>query len=97
MQTFIKLFVVVFAIILFAGISQQRELIAVWMGQASKALGFRDEIYQWNTDIAWEKTDREHEAFGDGQLGAARIFVSGLFNAGASELRWLFARGCVFL
>ena len=61
MQTFIKLFLVVFAIILFAGISQQRELIAVWMGQASKALGMQDEIYQWNTDIAWEKTDREHE------------------------------------
>ena len=55
MQTFIKLFLVVFAIILFAGISQQRELIAVWVGQASKALGMQDEIYQWNTDIAWEK------------------------------------------
>ena len=61
MQTFIKLFLVVFTIILFAGISQQRELIAVWIGQASKALGMQDEIYQWNTDIAWEKTDREHE------------------------------------
>ena len=61
MKTFIKWFLVLFAIILIAGLSQQREMVNLWIGQAKRAMGIQTEIYHWNTSVAWEKTDREHE------------------------------------
>ena len=61
MKTFTKLFIVVFFMILIGGLVSQRELVTMMIGQATRTMGIQDEIYHWNTSIAWEKTDREHE------------------------------------
>ena len=67
MKTFTKLFIVVFFLVLIGGLTQQRELVNIWVGQAGRTLGIKDEIYHWNTSIAWEKTDREHELLETGE------------------------------
>ena len=68
MKTFIKWFLVLFAIILIAGLSSQREMVNLWVGQAKRAMGIQTEIYHWNTSVAWEKTDREHELLETGNF-----------------------------
>ena len=68
MATFIKWFLVLFVIILIGGLSQQREMVNLWVGQAKRAMGIQAEIYHWNTSIAWEKTDREHELLETGNF-----------------------------
>jgi hypothetical protein len=67
MKTFTKLFIVVFFLVLIGGLTQQRELVNMWMGQIARYVGVKDEIYHWNTSIAWEKTDREHELLETGE------------------------------
>jgi len=74
MTAFIKWFLVLFVIILIGGLSQQREMVNLWMGQAKRALGFQAEVYHWNTSVAWEKTDREHELLETGNF-VQREFV----------------------
>ena len=68
MATFIKWFLVLFVIILIGGLSQQREMVNLWVGQAKRAMGIQAEVYHWNTSIAWEKTDREHELLETGNF-----------------------------
>ena len=68
MTTFIKWFLVLFTVILVGGISQQREMVNLYVGQAKRAMGLQSEIYHWNTSVAWEQTDREHELLETGNF-----------------------------
>ena len=68
MITFIKWFLVLFTIILIVGLSQQREMVNLYLGQAKRSMGFQSEIYHWNTSVAWEKTDREHDLLETGNF-----------------------------
>ena len=61
MKTFTKLFIVVFFLVLIGGLVSQRELVTMMIDQTTRTMGIQDEIYHWNTSIAWEKTDKEHE------------------------------------
>ena len=37
----------------FGGLIANKATVSTWIIQASSALGFKDEIYHWNTAIAW--------------------------------------------
>ena len=68
MTAFIKWFLVLFTVILIVGLSSQREMVNLYLGQAQKSMGFASEIYHWTTSVAWEKTDREHELLETGNF-----------------------------
>ena len=45
MKTFIKLFIVVFFLILVGGLVSQRELVTMMIDQTTRTMGIQDEIY----------------------------------------------------
>ena len=46
----------------FGGLIANKATVSTWITQASSSLGFKDEIYHWNTAIAWGDSSLDNQS-----------------------------------
>ena len=53
MKIVLQVLIVAGSFAAFGGLISNKATVSTWITQASSSLGFKDEIYHWNTAIAW--------------------------------------------